>query len=253
MAAAKKGVHVICEKPIVTDIDDAEKIQFAVVKNKVVIFPVLNYKRSPLIQKMKEMVWSGKIGKIKTATINVFRPNHRDGVPEWIPHWRRQKKYAGGGVLMDYGPHVFSLIQFLFNEKPLKITAKTSILGKNLPETDDNVFVRLEFKDKLIKINLSWTAEERSIIYEINGTRGSLISRNNILDISTAKGASREIYQNLLPIIHPNWFFLTMLDFIKAIKYKNYESNELCEALDGIKLISRAYDSCKNNSETILL
>lgn len=253
LSASERNIHTICEKPIVINADDIETIRNAAIKNKTVIFPILNYKLSPLVKKIKEIVQSGGIGKIETITLNVFRPSHREGVSEWFPHWRRQKKYAGGGVLMDYGPHVFSLISFLSNEKPEKITTGIVTLDKRWPETDDNAFIWLKFSTMSANINLSWTAKNRAIIYTMAGSKGFLISNNNVLDIFTSKKSSREIYEHFLPVNHPNWFSLILQDFIRAIRNKDYQNRELQEALDGAKLISKAYQLSRNKSESTLL
>lgn len=253
LSASERSIHVICEKPLVPDENEAEKIRIAAVTNKTVIFPILNYKRSPLVQKIKQTIESGEIGQLKFIALNVLRPSHREGAPEWIPDWRRQKKYGCGGVLMDYGPHVFSLISFLSNEKPEKITTEIVTLDRRWPETDDNAFIWLKLSTMSANINLSWTAKNRAIIYTIGGSKGFLISNNNVLDIFTSKKSSREIYEHFLPINHPNWFSLIMKDFINAIKHKDYENSEIQEALYGVKLISKTYESLSNKSKSILL
>ena len=65
-----------------------------------VLFPIQNYKHAPVIRRVSELVASGCIGDVHHVTLETFRATHARGVPEWNTHWRRQRKYAGGGIAM---------------------------------------------------------------------------------------------------------------------------------------------------------
>ena len=62
-----------------------------------------------VVKAINEIIDSGKIGKVRSVTLNTFRNTHAKGVREWKTDWRRHKKWSGGGITMDHGSHSFYL------------------------------------------------------------------------------------------------------------------------------------------------
>ena len=56
---------------------------------------------APVVRAIREIIDSGKIGKVRSLTLNTYRNTHAKGVTEWKTHWRREKKYSGGGIAME--------------------------------------------------------------------------------------------------------------------------------------------------------
>src|SRR5262249_15901910 len=144
-AAAARGLHVLCEKPVATSTEEAQRLLLAAERHKVVIFPCHNYKHAPIIQDVRALLSSGAIGEVTTATLWTFRPTHARGVSEWLPDWRRMRRYSGGGIAMGHGSHSFYLMFLFMGGFPTAVAAKAFTVGDW--DTEDNVSAALSFEN----------------------------------------------------------------------------------------------------------
>lgn len=64
IAAAKAGKHVITEKPLAMNLDEAQRMHAAVTENHVIHMVCHNYRYVPAVQLAKQLVASGKLGEI---------------------------------------------------------------------------------------------------------------------------------------------------------------------------------------------
>src|SRR5438045_8246578 len=108
-AALSSGLHVRCEKPLATTPTEAFRLLSRARSAKRVLFPCHNYKHAPVVRAIREIIDSGRIGRVRSLTLNTYRNTHAKGAMEWKTHWRRSKKYSGGGIAMDHGSHTFYL------------------------------------------------------------------------------------------------------------------------------------------------
>ena len=63
--AAEAGKHVLCEKPLVTTLDDFDQVAAAAAKHNVVVFEAFMYLHHPQTQKILELVRNGKLGTVQ--------------------------------------------------------------------------------------------------------------------------------------------------------------------------------------------
>ncbi len=113
--ALEAGKHVLCEKPISLTINEAEKLINEVKKYpNLKVMEAFMYKFHPQWQKVKELVNSGAIGKLRTVQ-SFFSYSNLDA--ENI----RNKADIGGGGLMDIGCYCISFSRFLFNDEPANV------------------------------------------------------------------------------------------------------------------------------------
>lgn len=63
--AAEAGKHVLCEKPLVTRLEDFDKVAAAARANKVTVFEAFMYLHHPQTRQVKEMIQAGKVGKLQ--------------------------------------------------------------------------------------------------------------------------------------------------------------------------------------------
>ena len=83
IAALRAGKHVLCEKPLTTTLEEAASLLAHAREAKRVLFPAHNYKHAPVVKAIREIIESGKIGKVRSVTLNTFRNTHAKGVTEW--------------------------------------------------------------------------------------------------------------------------------------------------------------------------
>ncbi len=109
--AARKGKHIIVEKPMATDIRDAEMMVEAARQNRVKLTVALPMRRSPPVRKARELLQGGTIGRIMSTRVHVMGYK----TDEYWTHgvagkarrssWRGWYGTAGGGILIMNAVH----------------------------------------------------------------------------------------------------------------------------------------------------
>jgi len=259
-AALDKGLHVLCEKPLTTTLEEAKSLLEHAQRAKRVLFPCHNYKHAPVVRTIREIIESGKIGKVRSLTLNTYRNTHAKGVTEWKTHWRRTHKYSGGGIAMDHGSHTFYLTFDWLGSYPTAVTAKMSNLEPDKYDTEDNFNAVLTFPNGLASAHLTWTAGVRKVIYTVQGERGAITVDDDDLQLAVmestggpdvAQGAvrwsveKRSIASDWMDASHVSWFNSLVDQFKIAIQNDDFVGKEAKEAYRCIELITQAYRSAQ--------
>jgi len=114
-AAAENGKMILCEKPLARDVAEGERMVEAVEKAGVPNTVWYNYRRIPAVSLIKQIVDSGKLGKIfhyranflQDFTINPDVPQGGEAL------WRLDKEVAGSGVTGDLLAHCIDTAMWL--------------------------------------------------------------------------------------------------------------------------------------------
>ncbi len=246
-AAAARGLHVLCEKPLTTSTAAARQLLLTAQRNKVVIYPCHNYKHAPIIKTVREVMASGAIGDITTATLSTYRPTHARGVGDWLPDWRRMHKHSGGGIAMDHGSHSFYLMFLFMGGFPTTVAAKAFTVAKEW-DTEDNVAAAMSFERGFANVFLTWTAGARKVIYTVQGTRGAITISDDDFELATAAGVEkRQVVSAFNDASHTSWFTSLFASFRQAIADEDHVSDELREAYMCCHLIERIYHSAQDS------
>ena len=110
--ALSAGKHVLLDKPIATNAQDAAKIIAAAQRTRKVFMVGQNLRFSPEAQLLKAAIEKGTLGKIYHARAYWLRQR---GIPR-RGSWFTQKKFAGGGACYDIGVHLLDLALHLMGE-----------------------------------------------------------------------------------------------------------------------------------------
>lgn len=265
--ALEKGLHVLCEKPLTTSIADAEDLLKTAIANKRVIFPCHNYKHAPVVNAIREVVNSGKIGKIRSITLNTFRNTHAVGTKEWKPDWRRFKEYSGGGIAMDHGSHSLYLTFEWLSGYPKSVTASAQNFAYPTYDTEDNFSALYEFDSGVANLYLTWTAGVRKVIYTLQGEKGAITVDDDHIQLAIMKSnedvnsshkadwavENYDITSDWMDSSHVSWFNSMFDKFKTAIEQNDFENNEIKDALVCVKSIMKAYESIENNSNKTVI
>ena len=114
--AAEAGKHVLCEKPIALDADEAETLVDARDRTGVVIAEAFMVRHHPQWKKALELVKAGRIGKLR-AVQAVFSYMNRD------PNNVRNQADIGGGGIYDIGCYPVVTARYLFEDEPVRAQA----------------------------------------------------------------------------------------------------------------------------------
>jgi predicted dehydrogenase len=251
-AALARGLHVLCEKPLATTPEDVRLMIGDAQRANRVLFPGHNYKHAPVIRAVRSALDAGSIGQVRLLTLQTFRTTHARGAPEWRPDWRREKRWAGGGIGTDHGSHTFYLAFDWFGAYPTAISARTFSLGAL--DTEDNMSCTMTFPTGIATAELSWTAGVRKVIYTIHGDLGAIRVEDDDVELSAlpspAAGSVRpkatrhlQVASNWGDPSHVAWFESLFARFVRAVRGVEDATRELEDALKCTEVIAAAYGS----------
>jgi predicted dehydrogenase len=121
IAAAKAGKHILCEKPIAMNAEEAKKMVEAARKAKVKFQVGYNSRFAPSNQLLKKYIEGGELGEIYYARAQALR---RRGIPGWGVFIDKSKQ--GGGPLIDIGVHILDLTLWMMGHpKPISASGVT--------------------------------------------------------------------------------------------------------------------------------
>ena len=119
--ALKAGKHVLCEKPLSLNVEEAGKLLETIkAYPKLKVMEAFMYRFHPQWQKAKELLDTGKIGLLRTVS-SFFSYSNLD--PDNI----RNKADIGGGALMDIGCYCISFPRYLFGKEPTRVIGSIDI------------------------------------------------------------------------------------------------------------------------------
>ncbi|MBI5534052.1 MAG: Gfo/Idh/MocA family oxidoreductase [Deltaproteobacteria bacterium] len=254
--ALDRGLHVFCEKPLATTLEDARSMLAHASRARRVLFPCHNYKHAGVVKAIREILSSGAIGRVQTVTLSTYRNTHAKGVAEWLPHWRRDRMLSGGGIAMDHGPHTFYLAFEWLASYPTSISARTITVDSDRYDTEDSFTATLTFPTGVASSFLTWKAGVRKVIYTIHGDRGAITVDDDDMQISVVKPPNgdptastkwtterRSISSNWMDASHVTWFRSLFDEFKAAIDADDFVGKDALEAYLAVQLITTAYRS----------
>jgi len=129
LAALERGLHVLCEKPIALNGDEAQRMVAAARSAGRVLDVAFNHRRRGDVQKLRGLIEEGRLGRPYYTKAWWLR---RTGIPT-LGSWFTQSSLAGGGPLVDIGVHVLDYALFLLGNPAVKsVSASTyDLLGTN--------------------------------------------------------------------------------------------------------------------------
>jgi len=244
-------LQVFLEKPAFLNLEqlnEAKKLRSTCVIH---IGYTLLYSR--IYQEVKKIISQKTYGKVlgfngKFEHGEVFGPKKG---------WMFNKNLSGGGVLMNPGPHFFSLLQFFFGQ-PNQVNGK--IVCRFVPGLDDEAKLELDYIKYRGAINLSWSVKKALLplnYFEIQLEKALLITDGQTITIKLKTGKVKKIQvQDLIdqtpvfdinPQANGRAYYLENRAFIDAIKRKTYTApNTLDFALKSEATIFEAYKKCQN-------
>jgi len=241
-AAAARGLHVVCEKPLAPTVEDAEALAGAVRAARVVFQPCHQYHHSPQWLAVRRLL--PRVGRVCFAEYEVRRTAANEGNPNWMPAWRTQRDLAGGGILVDHGAHIFYQLRAALGE-PAKVLATTRTLRHHSYGVEDTALVILDYGEALAEVRLTWAARRREIRFRFVGEAGELAGDDHGLrlaagerveEISFADGMSNNSS-------HSEWYAPLLRGFVARVRAADAGGDALEEALYVTRLIARAYQS----------
>ncbi|MEO9897897.1 MAG: Gfo/Idh/MocA family oxidoreductase [Paracoccaceae bacterium] len=141
----KRGIHVICDKPLTSNLADAKKLVKAAEQSDALFILTHNYTGYPMVRQAREMIQNGDVGTIRVVQVEYpqdWLTEHQDFKQA---EWRTDPERSGaGGSTGDIGTHAFNLACFVTN---LTVDSLAADLQAFVPgrQVDDNAHVMMRF------------------------------------------------------------------------------------------------------------
>src|SRR2546426_11225959 len=148
-AFLEAGIHVICDKPLTTTLDDALALAKMVRGTGLIFGLTHNYTGYPMVRQARQMTESGELGRIRVVQVQYAQdwlttPLEATGQKQAL--WRTDPAQSGpAGALGDIGTHAYNIVCFVTGLHGEQVAAdlSTFVPGRRL---DDNVQVLLRFE-----------------------------------------------------------------------------------------------------------
>ena len=243
-AAAAAGKHVISEKPLAPNADDAKAMVDACAKNNVKLYTAFPCRFSPAFWQLKSAVESGDLGEILAA-----RCTNQGMCPGG---WFIDTKLSGGGAVMDHTVHVTDLLRALLGDEAKEVYCEASN-GFAHSDYDDAGISTITFESgTYASLDASWSRPKSfptwgNVTMSVIGTKGviemDMFAQESVLYSDKTNKVS---YQNWGSNIDAG----LVTAFVKACLGDEASHKMLASGIDGLRaveVVEAAYKSVVSN------
>jgi predicted dehydrogenase len=241
--ALEAGLHVLCEKPLVTRLADAHLVAAAAASAGRVVHAVHNWLKAPICLKISALIADGAIGRTHSIRWRTLRTQPAVTVaPDGGANWRLDPAIAGGGILFDHGWHALYCVAH-WGGAPRALAAKLEQRRFHQSPLEDTATVALDLMSGTGEIYLTWAGAERANTIDIDGEHGHIGVANDGVVLKTSAG---EQHWSCPPALsegshHQDWFVGVADDFRAAVTAGG--KGNLDEAMLCVQLIDMAQRS----------
>ena len=274
VAFLEAGIHVICDKPLSVSHAEGLRIKQSLQQSSAQFFLTHNYTGYPLIREARDMISTGKLGKIRVVQAEyaqdwLAEPLETTGQKQ--ASWRTDPKATGGGgAIGDIGTHAYNLVQYITGLEAQELAADLTsfVPGRAV---DDNAHIWLRFKGGAkgqLWVSQVAVGNENALRLRIYGDKGGLEweqENPNILWFTLLGGLRQRVTRGSgelseaataatrIPAGHPEGYleaFATLYSDVADVLIHNKSADHLpniVDGLDGMWFIEACIASSKNN------
>lgn len=258
-ACAPRGIHVMVEKPLATNIDHAKRMEE--LARKYHIYLLTDYETSwyPTTAKSFQLVNdSNFVGGIRKVVIHDGHQGPKEiGVGKEFLDWLTDPVQNGGGALIDFGCYGANLMTYLMKgQEPVSVTAVTRHFKPDIyPKVDDEATVIVSYPEAQCIIQASWNWPFGRKDMEIYGQTGYIIAaNNNTMRVRNGKMGSeltRVVTSKDIAVYEdPFSYFANVIN--GKIKMTDFDPYSLQNNIIVVKILDAARKSA-DSGKTILL
>ena len=179
-AFLESGVHVICDKPMTTTIEDAEELVRLAGERGLVFAVTYNYTGYPMVKEARRRIASGALGSLRKVVVEYSQGWLRtllEAEGQKQAEWRGDPERAGlSSALGDIGTHAFNLVHYVTGLETHRLFADlgTVVEGRAM-EDDAAVLLELEggVRGVMIVSQIA-TGERNHLRMRVYGSEGAL-------------------------------------------------------------------------------
>ena len=174
------GIHVICDKPLTTSVDDADELVRLATERRLVFAVTYNYTGYPMVKEARERVSAGALGALRKVVVE-YSQGWLSTLLEAEGHkqaeWRGDPERAGSSLALgDIGTHAFNLMHYVTGLEVRRLFADlgTVVEGRAL---EDDAVVLLDLEDGVrgvMLVSQIATGERNQLLLRVYGSDAAL-------------------------------------------------------------------------------
>lgn len=244
--AAKKGVHILCEKPLAPNEDECRAIIDAARAGGVNLMTAYQFHFEEANLEAIDICETGKLGEPRVFHSVYCRQVAEGNIRLTQPATR------GGGPLFDLGVYCINAARHLFRDEPVEVAAFRGTNGeKRFDKSEEMISVILRFpKDRLANFTVSFGAVPTAS-YTVVGTKGMLTVEPPYgygKDIRLRLFVDGSTQENIYP--KRDQFAAGLIYFSHCIQEKTEPEPAGEEGLIDVQIVRAAYRSCETGKST---
>src|SRR5256885_2965835 len=254
IAAARRGLHVLTEKPIEITAQRADALIEAAQQSKVKLGVIFQDRVKPDVRRLKQWLDAGLLGKplFVDARVKWYRP------PEYYSasKWRGTLALDGGGALINQGVHTVDLLLYLLGDVACVQARTATVLHKI--EAEDTALALLEFasgaQGTLLATTAAYPGYPRRV--EITATEGTAILEHDRIISANFRNPPPDLDLNTAADNNPSASSAAVTDFrghqailedfLAAIRENRAPICDGPQARRSIALVESIYQSARN-------
>lgn len=245
-AAIENGKHVLIEKPGARSVAELDELIAAHKNNKVVVMFGYNHRYHPSVIKIKEIIESKKYGRVM-----FIRARYGHGARlGYEKEWRFDPNISGGGELLDQGPHLIDLVNYLVGPMNVASGVTANLYWKAKLE-DSAFFILKNDKNQIAQLSVTCVEWKNIFVFEVMLERAKL----QISGLGRSYGPEVLITYEMKPEMGPPIVIesdLSEVDdlswsrennvFFERIRANNYDDTALLDARYCLLTIEKIYE-----------
>ena len=178
--ALENGFHVICDKPVTFNLEEALELEQVVKKSGLIFALTHNYTGYPMVKQARYMIRTGELGAIRKVVVEYpqgWLSTHVEASGNKQASWRTDPARSGAaGAMGDIGTHAENLAEYITGLKITEMCADIStFVPGRLLDDDGNVLLHFEGGAKgILHASQIAAGEENNLNIRVYGEKGGL-------------------------------------------------------------------------------
>lgn len=179
-AALEAGFHVICDKPLATDLEAGQRIEKAVATSARLFGLTHTYTGYPMVIEARERVAAGELGAIRRVNVSYLQDwlgAQEDATSSAQASWRVDPARSGeAGALADIGTHASNLVEFMTGQRIASVAAqlRAVVPGRVLDDDGGALFELDGGAAGMLSVSQVCSGAVNGLTIEIYGDKASL-------------------------------------------------------------------------------
>ena len=180
MAALEAGFHVVCDKPMTMDLDEARDLERKVRETEKLFCLTHNYTGHPMVKEARDLVTKNELGELRRVVVEYpqgWLATRLEAIGQKQAAWRTDPQLAGASSCMgDIGTHCENLAEYITGLRITELCADltTFVSGRRLDD-DGSVLLRLGERTRgVLWASQVAVGQENGLRIRVYGEEGSL-------------------------------------------------------------------------------